>query len=82
MKFTDQECWQIWCVIAPEPEDQNRPTREMAIDYTRKWLGPWGPGASGQVAAFENLSVLLEEADQWELSDRVNKLAQERRELN
>lgn len=41
MKWTDEQCWQIWCVIEPDPEEQKGPTRQMAIDYVRKWLGPW-----------------------------------------
>jgi len=77
MKWTDEQCWQIWCVIEPDPEEQKGPTRQMAIDYIRKWLGPWWPGANGQISALESLAVHLDDADRRELADRVRKLAQD-----
>jgi hypothetical protein len=41
--LTDQQCWIVWCAIEPDPEAQNKPTREMCIDYIRKWLGAAPP---------------------------------------
>jgi len=79
MKWNNKQCWQIWCVIEQDPEEQQRPPRQMAIDYVRKWLGPWGPQAEpgAQIDALECLAAHLDEAGRKTLGDKVRRLAEE-----
>jgi hypothetical protein len=42
MKYTDEQCWPIWCVIEPEPLDQSKPTRaDGSAANTPRPLNRW-----------------------------------------